>query len=257
MCLLKRPVSWRWSIREGGHSLRTAALFDGESLPSTSDFDALVVMGGPMSVHDEGLFPWLRADKELIAAAIGEKKKVLGICLGSAAYRGGDGRAGLSESAEKRLGTGRWSGRKDAAGASLPGLAGDPGDGSGLAGVTCLSSTGTERRLICRPGSPAAPASTGACLNQGFLLGDNVLGLQFHPEVTPEIVRAMVDNEGHELVDGPYIQTGEEILAQAAIRVGGSGVWGCGPRWRGAAGRPGLAGTAGAALVSFLTSNTL
>jgi hypothetical protein len=102
-------------------------------------------------------------------------------------------------------------------------------------------------------------ASTEACLNQGFLLGDNVLALQFHPEVTPEIVRAMVDNEGHELVDGPYIQKGEEILARGA-GLEGTQLGAVGPGVGGTRGavetRLGTRG-AGAVLISFLTSNTL
>ena len=36
-----------------------------------------------MSIHDEEMYPWLWAEKVLIAAAIREGKKVLGICLGA------------------------------------------------------------------------------------------------------------------------------------------------------------------------------
>ena len=36
-----------------------------------------------MSIYDEVEFPWLVAEKKLIGAAIREKKKVLGICLGA------------------------------------------------------------------------------------------------------------------------------------------------------------------------------
>jgi GMP synthase-like glutamine amidotransferase len=45
------------------------------------------------------------------------------------------------------------------------------------------------------------------------------LGIQFHPEVTPEIIRAMIEHEGWELVDGvdaSYVQSAEEMLALAA-----------------------------------------
>src|SRR6202000_331686 len=70
-------------VRERGHTLGTTALFQDEPLPATTDFDALIIMGGPMSVHDEEAFPWLQAEKMLIAEAIKEGKKVLGICLGA------------------------------------------------------------------------------------------------------------------------------------------------------------------------------
>src|SRR5580704_19186117 len=70
-------------IREKGHSLRTTELYRGDPLPQTADFDALIIMGGPMSIQDEADHPWLRGEKVLIAAAIREGKKVLGICLGA------------------------------------------------------------------------------------------------------------------------------------------------------------------------------
>src|SRR5579872_4106629 len=70
-------------IRARGDSLSATALYHGHALPVTDDFDVLIIMGGPMSIHDEEDYPWLRAEKELIAAAIREEKKVLGICLGA------------------------------------------------------------------------------------------------------------------------------------------------------------------------------
>jgi GMP synthase-like glutamine amidotransferase len=214
-------------IREGGHSLRIVALFDGDPLPSASDFDALVILGGPMSVHDEGLFPWLRAEKELIAAAISQKKKVLGICLGAqliAEVAGGR----VYPNPQKEIGY--WAVEWTEDGRKLfPELA---------RGGACFFHWHGETFDL--PPGARLLASSEACVNQGFLLGDNVLGLQFHPEVTPEIVRAMVDNEGHELVDGPYIQPAGEMLPQAG------------------AAEPRLgAAEPGAALISFLISNTL
>ncbi|WP_242445415.1 type 1 glutamine amidotransferase [Chromatium okenii] len=40
-------------------------------------------MGGPMSVNDEALYPWLAVEKQLIAAAIAANKTVVGVCLGA------------------------------------------------------------------------------------------------------------------------------------------------------------------------------
>jgi len=57
-------------LGERGHSLQCIHLYTGDPLPSEKDFDGLVIMGDPMSVHDEEQFPWLSAEKELIAAAI-------------------------------------------------------------------------------------------------------------------------------------------------------------------------------------------
>jgi GMP synthase-like glutamine amidotransferase len=57
-------------------------------------------------------------------------------------------------------------------------------------------------------------ASTPACINQAYSIGDNIMGLQFHLEVTPEIVKDMIKHEGHELVTAPYIHSAEKILSE-------------------------------------------
>lgn len=181
-------------IREKGHLLRTTELYRGEPLPQTADFDALIIMGGPMSIHDEADHPWLKAEKALIAAAIREGKKVLGICLGAqliAAVLG----ARVYPNPLKEIGFWpvRWT---EAAG-------GDRADET-----TFFHWHGETFDL---PAGAILLASTPACVNQAFRLGDSVLGIQFHPEVTPEIIRAMIGNEGWELVNAPYIQTAEKI----------------------------------------------
>ena len=40
-------------------------------------------MGGPMSVHDEGVHHWLADEKKLIERAVQAGKRVLGVCLGT------------------------------------------------------------------------------------------------------------------------------------------------------------------------------
>jgi GMP synthase-like glutamine amidotransferase len=42
-----------------------------------------IFLGGPMSVNDEQEFPYLKEEKNLIKRALKDKKKVLGICLGA------------------------------------------------------------------------------------------------------------------------------------------------------------------------------
>src|SRR5450432_676556 len=52
-------------------------------IPRIENIDWLVVMGGPMSVHDEEKLPWLKIEKEFIKKCIDANKTVVGICLGS------------------------------------------------------------------------------------------------------------------------------------------------------------------------------
>lgn len=55
-------------------------------------------------------------------------------------------------------------------------------------------------------------ASSEACKHQMFTYGDNIIGLQFHLEATPNSVQLMVENEDSELITAKYIQDREMIL---------------------------------------------
>ena len=65
------------------HPISYTRFYDQESLPTQDDFDWLIVMGGPMSIHDEQAFPWLADEKRFIKQSIDSGKNVIGICLGS------------------------------------------------------------------------------------------------------------------------------------------------------------------------------
>jgi GMP synthase (glutamine-hydrolysing) len=56
-------------------------------------------------------------------------------------------------------------------------------------------------------------ASSVACRNQGFILDDRVVGLQFHLETTPESATALIQNCRAESDGSKYVQSGDEILS--------------------------------------------
>lgn len=66
--------------REEGYFLRLCRM--GIDTPY-DDGSPLVIMGGPMSVHDDKEFSWLKAEKAYIYNSIISGRKVLGICLGA------------------------------------------------------------------------------------------------------------------------------------------------------------------------------
>jgi GMP synthase-like glutamine amidotransferase len=190
-------------IRAREHLLFTTALYDQEPLPSLADFDVLIVMGGPMSVHNEADYPWLVAEKELIAAAIGGGKRVLGICLGAQLIAAVCG-ARVYPNPVKEIGFWpvRWV---------------DPAFRGASGGEEVVFHWHGETFDL--PVGAVLLASTEACVNQAFSIGDRVLGVQFHPEVTAEIIRAMVEQEGWELVEAgktPYVEWPERILGRAS-----------------------------------------
>ena len=70
-------------LDERGATLHRVELDEGEPLPSSlAGIDAVVAMGGPMSVNDEDEHPWLVAEKALIAGAVRGGTPFWGSCLG-------------------------------------------------------------------------------------------------------------------------------------------------------------------------------
>ena len=67
---------------ERGAELHRVELDEGEQLPDWRQFDAIVAMGGPMSVNEEAELPWLRHEKRLIGEAARAGTPVWGVCLG-------------------------------------------------------------------------------------------------------------------------------------------------------------------------------
>jgi GMP synthase-like glutamine amidotransferase len=63
---------------------QTVRVFEGDPLPNDiGGFDALVSMGGPMNVYEEGRYPFLREETEFLRRVIDANIPTLGICLGA------------------------------------------------------------------------------------------------------------------------------------------------------------------------------
>jgi GMP synthase-like glutamine amidotransferase len=70
-------------LDERAAELVRVELDEGEPLPATLEgIDAIVAMGGPMSVNDEGEHPWLVEEKRLIREAVTRGLPFWGSCLG-------------------------------------------------------------------------------------------------------------------------------------------------------------------------------
>lgn len=194
---------------EAGHAMEGSHLYRGDALPGLSDFDLLVVLGGPMSVNDEQEYAWLAEEKRLVRQAIESGRAVLGVCLGAQMIANALG-ARVYRAAQKEIG---WFPvrrvAREGLGAVLPET------------FTPLHWHGETFDL---PGGAVRLAETDAVPNQAFLLGDKVAGLQFHIEATPWSVQALVENAAGEIEEGkPFQQAPGEILAEtprasAAVR---------------------------------------
>lgn len=184
-----------------GAEVFTTRLFEPSPLPALRDFDWLIVMGGPMSVNDESVHAWLPPEKRLIAQAIQAGKSVLGICLGAQLIASALG-AGVIPNLHKEIGwfpVRRWPG----ADTKIARLFENGAEVFHWHGETFDLPTGAVGFL-----------QSDACGNQAFLIGSQVVGLQFHLETTPQSAASLIENSRDELAAGPYIQTEAEMLAR-------------------------------------------
>ena len=186
-------------IRQKGHSISFSHLYDDAIFPSLNNFDALIIMGGPMSIHDEKEFDWLKKEKEFIANAIKAQKKILGICLGAQLIADVLG-AKVYQNKEKEIGFMPVHFTEKA-------LANPLFQGFHLE-ETVFHWHGETFDL---PKEAVHLAYTHACAHQAFQINQHIIGFQFHLEVTNELVEAMVKEGRHELVEGPFIQPEKEI----------------------------------------------
>ena len=70
-------------LRERGAEILRIELDEGEPLPPSLDgLDAIVAMGGPMSVNDESEHPWLVGEKRFVREAVTAGVPFWGSCLG-------------------------------------------------------------------------------------------------------------------------------------------------------------------------------
>ncbi|HKN80071.1 MAG TPA: type 1 glutamine amidotransferase [Actinomycetota bacterium] len=76
------PGAYEDVLLERGARLTRVELDEGQTLPTLDGFDAVVAMGGPMSVNDEAEHPWLVGEKRLIREAAGRGVPFWGACLG-------------------------------------------------------------------------------------------------------------------------------------------------------------------------------
>lgn len=188
-------------IKARQRPLTVTRFYQDDALPDLDDIDCLIVMGGPMGACDDDRFPWLKSEKRTIERALQQGKWVIGICLGSQLIANVLG-ARVYANRHKEIG---WfpieltaAGRQS----SLSGFLPDRLDVFHWHGDT-----------FDLPADALHLAHSEACLNQAFVYGERVIGLQFHLETTPAGVQDLVAHGQADLIPGRYIQTLDQMLA--------------------------------------------
>lgn len=188
-------------LEKQGANCRVIQLFHGEMPAEEWDrIQALIILGGPMGVHDEEQFPFLRWEKRIIRAAIDEAVPLLGVCLGAQLIAATLG-ATVYHGPVKEIG---WSpisvtphGQMDSLLGYLP------------ENATVFQWHGDGFDL---PSGAIRLASSVNYENQAFRLGKNIYALQFHLEVTPPMIERWIDVRSKDLAQAPYVSP-EKIRA--------------------------------------------
>jgi GMP synthase (glutamine-hydrolysing) len=167
-----------------GWDLKTVELARGERLPRTiEDAAAVVMLGGPMNVYEEKAYPFLKEEDSFIRRVLIEEIPFLGICLGGQLLSKACG-GQVGKSPVKEVG---WytveltkDGQKDLLFRGLP---------------KSFKVFQWHEDTFEIPAGGLLLTQGKGCRNQAFKIGTNAYGLQFHVEVTEEMVKSWMREE--------------------------------------------------------------
>ncbi|MDO8644439.1 MAG: type 1 glutamine amidotransferase [bacterium] len=175
-----------------GFEIQFCHVYKGDKLPSLEEFceqyAGLISLGGPMSVHDQKEHKFLTAEAHLIKGLLERKKPILGVCLGAQMMAKVLGQR-VFKGAQKEIGWHRvrlddWFAKRNPLFSQIQ----EP------LTVFQWHSEGfdipTEGYRLAK--SDLYPA-------QAFCYNGNAYGLQFHPEMTKEIVQSLLHEYSKQL----------------------------------------------------------
>ena len=183
-----------------GISYRYVRLFDGDPLPEDiKNYSGLIILGGPMNVYEEDVYPYLKGEDILIKEAVKRRIPVLGICLGGQLIAKATG-AKVNKGTKKEIG---WydllltpGGKADKVFKNFPER------------LTVFQWHGDTFDI---PSDATHLAGSVLFPNQAFRIGDNIYGLQFHLEVTQKMISRWINEYKDELSSLDYIDP-EKII---------------------------------------------
>ena len=169
-----------------------------EALPRVDEVDLLIIMGGSMSVNDEANFPWLKLEKRWLRRYLAAGKPAIGVCLGGQLIANALG-ASVSRNSQQELG---WM---DVGRASHI-----PDEYFKIPEKVNILQWHSESFEIPKGG--VRLAENPICPNQLYQIGRNVLGFQFHPEITPHALQLLIEQEEESAkFNGEHVQPISEL----------------------------------------------
>ena len=196
-------------INEVGVDVEVIHAYRGETVPASlpAQYSGAIAMGGYMGANDDIEFPWLIPARSLMKDLVANDIPFFGICLGGQLLATAvDGKVGPTPSPE--IGVVSFRVTADAAQDAVFGK---------LAGKEVIAAEWHKDYITDLPEEAVVLAGNDACPVQAFRIGQNVYGVQFHPEIDSEIFSswAATDDELAKL-DHTIDQACQQVAAAEA-----------------------------------------
>lgn len=163
-------------------------------LPQANEIDFLIILGGPMSPNDD--LDWIVQERKIITELLARKKPIIGFCYGAQQIAKTLGYK-VTKSPYKEVGWAKVYRQCDI-NLELP---------------DSFTAFHWHEEMFEVPQEAKLLFSSDLVKNQGFILGDNVVGLQFHFEQDEDSVREVALNDGnYALQNNALHQTPEDII---------------------------------------------
>lgn len=196
----EKPGSIQSWAERNNHKITEVKPYKGESIPDVTDFDFVVVMGGPQSPLEIDKAPYLKNEIRMLSEALQQNKRIIGVCLGAQLIGEALG-AKTERSPFREIGCYPLE--------ILPEAKDDPIFGKLDQKVNVMHWHSDM------PGMAAGAvllAKSDGCPRQIYRYGDRVYGFQCHFELTKELVAEMTVHCPNDLATGKYIMTKDELM---------------------------------------------
>ena len=177
-------------FKDNGHILKTIVFERNDRLSSELDeIEAVVIMGGPMNVYQEDKYPFLKQEGVFLKKLIKLEIPVLGICLGAQLIAKAYG-AKVRKANYKEIGWHKVTLTKEGQDDVLFRELGKE-----------IDVFQWHEDQFDLPEKGTLLADSNLC-PQAFRIGKNIYGLQFHFEVTPQMIEEWFKEDAKEVTHG-------------------------------------------------------
>lgn len=197
------------AVAAGGHRLERWVVPNGGSPEAAGSYDAVMAFGGSQHPDEDARFAWLRHEEAFLQDVLAAEVPVFGVCLGAQMLARAAG-ASIGPASASEIG---WheivlteSGTADPVLGTLP------------PSPTVFQ---WHHYAFDLPPSGVALAESPACLQAFRLDGLPAWGIQFHAEVTGEMLSAWIEEDPQDLP-----MPAEDLRAESATRLARSNDYG-------------------------------